>query len=131
VEVRLLAYPDRVFHARLAYVGASIDASTHRLPVRAEVDNPDGMLKPEMFASFRIITGADGSSPAVPASAVVYEGDTAHVWVANDKDKTLAIRPIRTGLTHDGMVQVLDGLKTGESIVTSGAVFIDRAVTGD
>ena len=131
IEVHLLAYPDRVFSARLAYVGASIDATTHRLPVRAEVDNPDGMLKPEMFARFRIITGADKSSPAVPVSAVVYEGDTAHVWVANEITKTLEIRPIRTGLSRDGMVQVLDGLKVGDQIVTSGAVFIDRAVTGD
>ena len=43
----------------LTYVAPSIDPNTHRLPVRAEVDNPDGALKPEMFASFRIITGAD------------------------------------------------------------------------
>ena len=131
IEVHLLAYPDRAFNARLAYVGASIDATTHRLPVRAEVDNPDGMLKPEMFARFRIITGSDKSSPAVPVSAVVYEGETAHVWVATDAAKTLEIRPIRTGLSRDGMVQVLDGLKVGDEIVTSGAVFIDRAVTGD
>jgi membrane fusion protein, heavy metal efflux system len=130
VEVHLLAYPDRVFRARLSFVGGSIDATTHRLPVRAEVENPDFMLKPEMFASFRIITGADRTSPAVPTSAVVYEGDTAHVWLANDKAKTLEIRPIRIGLIYEGMVQVLDGLKSGDEVVTAGAVFIDRAFTG-
>jgi membrane fusion protein, heavy metal efflux system len=131
VEVHLLAYPDRVFQARLGFVGGSIEATTHRLPVRAEVENPDLMLKPEMFASFRIITGPDGTSPAVPVSAVVYEGDAAHVWLANDNSKTLEIRPIRVGHTREGVVQVLDGLKTGDKVVTAGAVFIDRAVTGD
>jgi cobalt-zinc-cadmium efflux system membrane fusion protein len=62
---------------------------------------------------------------------VVYEGDAAHVWLADDQAKTLAIQPIKPGRTHDGLVEVLTGLKAGEKIVTAGAVFIDRAVTGD
>jgi membrane fusion protein, heavy metal efflux system len=131
VEVRVLAYPNRVFKGRLNYVAASLDATTHRLWVRAEVENPNEELKPEMFASFRIITGADAASPAVPQNAVVYEGDTAHVWVADDKAKTLAIRPIKPGRTRDGAIEVLAGLKAGEEVVTAGAVFIDRASTGD
>jgi cobalt-zinc-cadmium efflux system membrane fusion protein len=131
VEVSVLAYPGRVFNGRLNYVAASIDATTHRLLVRAELENPNGELKPEMFASFRIITGADASHPAVPQDAVVYEGDAAHVWVADAKAKTLAIRPIKPGPTRDGVVEVLGGLKAGEQIVTAGAVFIDRAATGD
>jgi cobalt-zinc-cadmium efflux system membrane fusion protein len=131
VEVRVLAYPGRVFKGRLNYVAASLDTTTHRLPVRAEVENPNEALKPEMFASFRIITGADAANPAVPRDAVVYEGDTAHVWVADDKAKTLAIQPIKPGRSHDGVIEVLAGLKAGQKVVTAGAVFIDRAVTGD
>jgi cobalt-zinc-cadmium efflux system membrane fusion protein len=132
VEVRVLAYPGRVFNGRLNYIAASLDATTHRLPVRAEVENQNQILKPEMFASFRIITGAEAQHPAVPRDAVVYEGDTAHVWVADDKARTLAIRPIKPGRTRDdGTTEVLDGLKPGDKIVTAGAVFIDRAVTGD
>jgi membrane fusion protein, heavy metal efflux system len=100
--------------------------------VWAEVANPDGVLKPEMFARFRIINApSNGLSPAVLDKAVVYEGDSAHVWLANDTDKTLAIRPIKVGRVTDGVVQVLDGLKPGDKVVTSGAVFIDRAAAGD
>ena len=51
--------------------------------------------------------------------------------VANETDKTLAIRPIKVGRVVDGVVQVLDGLKPGDKVVTSGAVFIDRAAAGD
>jgi cobalt-zinc-cadmium efflux system membrane fusion protein len=131
VEVRVLAFPGRVFKGRLNYVAAALEATTHRLPVRAEVDNPDGELKPEMFASFRIVTGAEAAHPAVPQNAVVYEGDAAHVWVADDKAKTLAIRPIKAGRSRDGVIEVLAGLKAGEKVVTAGAVFIDRAATGD
>ncbi len=69
VEVRVLAYPDRVFKAKISWVAPSIDANTHRLPVRADVENPDGALKPVMFASFSIITGADRDGPGGAARA--------------------------------------------------------------
>jgi cobalt-zinc-cadmium efflux system membrane fusion protein len=87
-------------------------------------------LKPEMFASFRIITGEDSRTPAIPEAAVVYEGETARVWVAGP-DRTLALRPIRVGRVSDGQVEVLAGLRPGEMVVTSGSLFIDRAVKGD
>jgi cobalt-zinc-cadmium efflux system membrane fusion protein len=131
VEVSVLAIPNKVFKARLTYVAASIDPNTHRLAVRAEVENPAGELKPEMFASFRIITSEDAAAPGVPEAAIVYEGEDAHVWLANDKDKTLEIRPIKIGRIRRGVVEALEGLKPGDKIVTSGSVFIDRAVSGD
>lgn len=131
VEVHVLAYPGRVFKAKLAYVAASVDPNTHRLPVRAEVENPDGALKPEMFASFSIVTGDAVTAPAVPPAAVIYEGETAHVWVAHG-DKSLSLRQVRTGrISRDGMVEVVAGLAPGERVVTSGTLFIDRAAEGD
>jgi membrane fusion protein, heavy metal efflux system len=130
VEVHVLAYPGRVFKARLAYIAPSVDPNTHRLPVRAEVENSDGALKPEMFASFSIITGDDSAAPSVPEDAVVYEGETARVWVAHD-DKSLALREVRVGRISDGTVEVLAGLEAGEKVVTSGTLFIDRAAKGD
>jgi cobalt-zinc-cadmium efflux system membrane fusion protein len=130
-EVSVLAFPGRVFNARITYVAASIDPNTHRLPVRAEVENPNGELKPEMLAGFRIVTGADAMAPAVPSNALVYEGTEAHVWIADPKAKTLEIRPVKVGLLKAGMAAITDGVKAGESVVASGAVFIDRAASGD
>src|SRR6202162_2356024 len=125
VEVRVLAYPKRPFKARVTYVAAELDPTTHRLPVRAEIDNRDGALKPEMFATFRILTGDTAEAPAVPKGAVVYEGNAAHVWVAAGEG-LLAYRAIRTGRSNDGLVEVLDGLKPGERVVTKGGLFIDQ-----
>ena len=125
VEVRVLAYPKRWFKARVTYIAALLDPITHRLPVRAEIDNRDGALKPEMFANFRILTGDVAQSPAVPEAAVVYEGSAAHVWVVAG-DGLLAYRAIRTGRNDAGLVEVLDGLKPGERIVTKGGLFIDQ-----
>jgi cobalt-zinc-cadmium efflux system membrane fusion protein len=125
VEVRVLAYPQRDFKARVTHVAALVDPVTHRLPVRAEIDNRDGALKPEMFANFRIITSEASESPAVPEAAVVHEADSAHVWVvAGD---LLSYRAIKTGRTNDALVEVVEGLKVGEHIVIKGALFIDQA----
>jgi membrane fusion protein, heavy metal efflux system len=74
LEVHVLAYPDRVFNGKISWVAPSIDPNTHRLPVRADVENPDGALKPGMLANFSIITGEASAAPAVPQEAIVYEG---------------------------------------------------------
>ncbi|MET3109213.1 cobalt-zinc-cadmium efflux system membrane fusion protein [Oxalobacteraceae bacterium GrIS 2.11] len=126
IEVTVQAWPGRMFKAKIAWIAPSVDPNTHRLPVRAEVDNRDGALKPMMFASFRIFAGDSVSAPGVPQSAVVYEGADAHVFVAG-ADGSLALRPIQTGRVNGDMVEASSGLAAGEKIVTSGALFIDRA----
>jgi membrane fusion protein, heavy metal efflux system len=130
VNVRVLAVPNRVFRAKITYVAPSIDPATHRLQVRADVDNPDGLLKPQMFASFSIITGQDEAAPAIPQSAIVYEGETARVWVQG-KDGRLGLRIIRVGRNDGDEVEALSGVRAGEKIVTGGAIFIDRAASGE
>ena len=130
LEVRVLAFPERVLKARISWVAPSIDANTHRLPVRADVENPDGALKPLMFARFSIITGPAGEAPAVPEDAIVYESDIARVSFARDNGSIVS-RSIRIGEDSGGMIEVLDGLAAGEKTVTSGTLFIDRAAAGD
>jgi cobalt-zinc-cadmium efflux system membrane fusion protein len=126
VAVRVPAFPDRVFDAAISWIAPALDPTTHRLPVRAEIANPDGALKPMMFANFSIGTGAAVTAPAVPPSAIVYEGDSARVWVARD-DGTIAARAVTTGRTEGGMVEIREGLTPGERVVTRGTLFIDRA----
>ena len=98
---------------------------------RAVLDNRDGRLKPEMFASFALLTGGAQTMLSVPESAVIYEGDTARVWVARASDRHLGVRPVITGATVDGRVQITDGLKDGETVVTAGSLFIDRGAKAD
>jgi len=129
VEVRVLAYPRRVFQAKISYVGSSIDPTTHRLAVRADVDNSDGALKPQMFANISIVTGEGVTAPAVPQAAIIYEGDQARVWVETP-DGALGLRQIQVARTKGDMVEVAGGLKAGEKVVVSGAIFIDRAASG-
>jgi membrane fusion protein, heavy metal efflux system len=81
VEVHVLAFPGRVFDAKISWVAPSIDSNTHRLSVRADVENPRGELKPGMLANFSIITGEEETAPVLPQRAIVYQGDAARVWV--------------------------------------------------
>ena len=126
VEVRVLALPGRVFSARISFIAPTLDAATRRLSVRAVVENPEGLLKPEMFANFSIVTSGESKAPAVPQSSIVYEGDTARVWILAGAD-TVVSRQVRTGRIRDGMVEVTEGVSAGDVVVTHGTLFIDRA----
>lgn len=128
----VLAIPNRVFHVRIDYVASSFDPVNRRLLVRGTVDNKDGALRPEMFASVRLYAGTGSTaaaSPSVPLRALIYEGDAARLWVARD-DRTLELRQVRLGLTNGDRAQVIDGLRIGENVVVQGSLFIDRAANG-
>lgn len=129
LEAHVLAFPDRVFKAKVAWIAPAVDPLTHRLAVRAQIDNSNGELKPMMFANFSIVTGDEVKAVGVPQSAVVYEGSGAHVFVANS-DGTLAIRQVRIGRSNGNLLEVSEGLTAGEKIVTRGTLFIDRATGG-
>jgi cobalt-zinc-cadmium efflux system membrane fusion protein len=122
---KVLTEPDRVFETRIDYVAPGIDPDSRRLLVRASIDNVDGLLKPEMFASVTIVTSEGRPTPTVPREAVIYEGSNARVWVASD-DRSVELRQIRLGESDGRLIQVLDGLNPGEKIVTRGSLFIDR-----
>jgi len=126
IEVRVLALPGEVFQATLTSVAAQVDPVTRRVAVRATLPNPDGRLKPQMFATFSIFTSEADKAPAVPEEAVVREGDEARVWVLLP-DHALVSRVIKTGRADGGMVEVLSGLSAGERVVTRGSLFVDRA----
>jgi membrane fusion protein, heavy metal efflux system len=130
VRFKVLTYPDRDFTATVGHVPSSFDPVTRRLPVRATVENPDRLLRLEMFASVTIATSDDVVSPALPREAVIYEGSTARVWLVKD-EAALEGRQIKTGLMTGNMVQILEGLQPGERVVTRGSVFIDRLAGGD
>ena len=119
VDVATPAYPGRVFHAVIDNVAAALDVATHRLPVRAAIANPDGALKPEMFASFVIHSPASGPAILVPAGAVIHEEQGARVWVLRP-DGLLEARAVRVADSSGGQVRVVAGLRPGDRIVPAG-----------
>lgn len=130
VDVTVGALPNRHFEARIVRLSAGLDPTTRRMTVMAEVPDPDGMLRPEMFATFRIAVGEPQRSPVVPAGAVIFRGSEANVWAALEGNR-FAMRTITPGIRDGDAIQVLDGLREGDRVVTGGALFIDRAARVD
>jgi membrane fusion protein, heavy metal efflux system len=126
VEVRVPAYPDKIFKGHVTALGAMIDPNTHRQLVRSEIDDPEHLLRSGMFASFVIRVGNPVRSLAVPAEGVVREGDgTMTVWSTKDK-RQFTKRTVKTGLQQGGWTQILDGLSPDETVVTEGAIFLSN-----
>jgi cobalt-zinc-cadmium efflux system membrane fusion protein len=125
IEVSVGAVPGRVFKARVIAIGAASDPATRRVLVRSEIPNPDGALKAEMFATFRIATGDGGLVPGVATEAVIRDGDVATVWVER-APMLFERRRVSLGSEQDGRVQVREGLKPGERVVGRGAVFLEN-----
>jgi cobalt-zinc-cadmium efflux system membrane fusion protein len=129
VQFKVLAYPQRTFSANINYVATSLDTGTRRLLVRATIDNSKNLLRPEMFANVKIVTTEGDSSLGVPLEAIVYDGKSTHVWIARS-DQSVERREIKTGQSNGQMVEVLDGLRHGESVISKGTLFVDRAAAG-
>ena len=125
VEVKVSALPDRVLRARVTAINAATDATTRRVIVRSKIPNPEGALKSEMFASFKIATGADEPSPSVPVQAVIREGDHAVVWV-EEEPMLFRRRKVTLGIEQEGRMQIREGLKAGELVAGRGAIFVDN-----
>jgi len=126
VEVRVPAYPDKVFKGHVTALGAMIDPNTHRQLVRSEINDPEHLLRSGMLASFVIRVGNPVRSLAVPAEGVVREGDgTMTVWSTKDS-RRFTKRIVKTGLQQDGWTQIMDGLSPDETVVTDGAIFLSN-----
>lgn len=125
VEFRVIALRNRPFTAKLDFISASIDPTSRRLLVRATVENPNGALKQQMFASVAIQVGQERSNPGILRNALIYEGAVARVWVVHS-DRTAELRRVVPGITEGDIVEIVDGLSPGEKVVVRGALFIDQ-----
>jgi cobalt-zinc-cadmium efflux system membrane fusion protein len=145
--VRSRAYPDEAFDGRLEVVGDSLDPQTRTVNVRGYVDNPDGLLKAEMYVGVDIVSTAEDNKPIaannaphptanppettplhpsgrpveIPVRAVFSKGDQHFVFVEEAPGK-FERKSILLGDEHDGHVSVTDGLTPGQRVVTEGSL---------
>ncbi len=118
VIVRLPAYPGQEWKARIAAISDALDPATRTLKIRVSLPNPKRMLKPEMFASIHVETGSH-QGVLVPATAVIREGDSAFVYVQEAGGK-VARRPVQLGANLNGNIEIVAGLRAGESVAGEG-----------
>lgn len=118
--VHVLAYPHEMFAGRVTLAGQVVDETTRTLEARVEVDNPDGKLKPGMFATVSLSTGRMENQLLVPDDALqTIQGQTC-VFVEEQPGK-YRLAAVRLGNTVDGRHVVQEGLDEGARVVISGS----------
>ena len=115
------AYPGRTFEAQVIYVGEEVDPATRTVATLAEMPNPEGLLRPGMFARILLDTPEKVVALTVPAGAVVEVEGKAGVFRPGKDERTFAFTPVVAGREADGRRVVESGLKPGDQVVVNGA----------
>ncbi|MBU3577303.1 efflux RND transporter periplasmic adaptor subunit [Polynucleobacter sp. UK-Kesae-W10] len=121
--LRSESYPDKEFVATANYIAPTIDPETHALLIRCDVENPEGLLRPDMYVSARLKTG-DAEAVVVPQSAIVRVREMRYVIIKTGKDsyRRFAVK----GYDLDGKrFAVTEGLEPGMKVLTDGAVLLN------
>lgn len=130
-HIRVAAYPERVFEAELAHIGAEANAETNALEAAFHVENPETLLRPGMRAEFSIVVGTREGVMAIPREAVQGEGAARFVYVKDYELKNAFVKTsVVIGAQNDRFVEVTTGLLPGDEIVTRGAYSLAFAGKG-
>jgi membrane fusion protein, heavy metal efflux system len=122
IEITLSAYPGEVFRGQVKRIGDTVDPQTRTIKVRAELPNPTGRLRPEMFGEIRHKQGFR-EAPVVPAGAVV-QSDQRNIVYREKSTGVFEIVEVTFGKREGNRVPILSGIKAGERVVTDGAMLL-------
>jgi RND family efflux transporter MFP subunit len=119
-EVRLTvpAFPASTFSGKVIFVDSVVDPDTRTVKVRTEVANPDGRLKPDMFANVQIVTDVNRAAISIPQSAVLTDEGKTIVFVADGSGYKK--RQVQAGIQNNDRVEIVDGLSSGDKVVVKG-----------
>jgi Cu(I)/Ag(I) efflux system membrane fusion protein len=123
VEVTLDAYPGLVVNGRVGFIEPVLDPDSRTVRVRTELANPEGKLKPNMYARIAL-KKASREALVVPTSAVLFTGRHPRVWVETEPGR-FAPRVVVAGLTSGAFTEILSGANEGEMVASTGGFLID------
>ena len=151
IEVTSRAYPGQVFHGKLELIGGSIDPTTRTVKARGYVDNPDGLLKAEMYVSIGIAikpadqvppplqlaetaiggkTPASATAPVEISSKAVFLKDNRHFVFVEKEPGKYQRKPVEVGVETEGRICVTNGLFAGEKVVVQGCLLLEAVTEG-
>ncbi len=123
-KVKINAYPDQQFDAVITYVYPTLNPATRTVSVRLEMANPQGLLKPAMFAQVEMPVTGKGKVLTVPTSAVIDSG-TRQIVLVQLAEGRFEPREVKLGSRSDDYVEVLSGVASGEQVVVAANFLID------
>ncbi len=127
IRFRATSYPGRTFQARLISIGSVFDPNTRTVPLLAETDNSEGLLKAGMFVRILLDSSAVEEALTVPSSAIVEIDSARFVFVPAGKDappRTFIRKPVEIGRQAGDRTVIKAGLRPGDVVVSSGAFFL-------
>jgi membrane fusion protein, heavy metal efflux system len=120
------AFPDQTFTGRVATVSEFLDSTTRTIRVRGTVDNPQRLLKAEMFVSVNL-PGEVTAGVSVPAKAVFLSGAKHYLFV-EDQPGQFQRQEVRLGSEQGGQVVILAGVAAGQRVVTDGCILLQQSL---
>ncbi len=123
VQVKTIAFPDVVFSGKVKKIGTMLDPDSRVIKIRTELNNSDGKLKPEMFASIVVTSKQRIKILALPQSAVILENNRYYVMRENNPGEFEKVT-IVPGRSFSDYYEVVEGLKEGDHVVTKGSLFV-------
>ena len=116
-------YPGAAFTGRITNISDTLDPTTRTAKVRCEVENRDGRLKFQMFATLELPVSATHDALMVPARSIQDIDSVPTVFVRLDEER-FQPRPVRIGAAVGDQVEIVDGIKPGDAVVTDGALML-------
>ncbi len=123
-EVSLSYLPGKTWQGNVEYIYPSLDPKTRTLKVRLRFENPGEQLKPNMYANVKIFGGAKENTIVIPLEGLIRSGREERVIIALGEGRFEA-RQVLAGIESGNYVEIIKGVKAGESIVVSGQFLID------
>ncbi len=124
VEMTLTSVPGRTFRGEVSYIYPYSEAKTRTTKVRLVFDNPDLLLRPDMFSEVKILSDTRKSSVVVPSEAVVRSGGHPQIFVVREAGK-FEPRLVTLGVESEGRIEIIGGVNSGEEVVTSAQFLVD------
>ncbi len=124
---QVAAFPKRAFAGRVDFLERVMDEHTRTVKARIVLENPDGLLRPGMFATARLGLSAGQGNLAVPSSAVLADEDKHFVFVKHGDDYFVR-RPVSLGKTMGGFVEIHGDLRKDQVIATGGTFLLKSDV---
>jgi|WetSurMetagenome_2_1015567.scaffolds.fasta_scaffold144638_2 membrane fusion protein, heavy metal efflux system len=122
LEVELVAFPGEKFNARVLRIADTLDPKTRAVLVRAELSNPQGKFRPEMYGTIRHAHGVR-ALPAVPARAILRRGGDCLVYVESAPGTFVRV-PVVLGAGGGELVPVVRGIAAGDRVVVDGVMLL-------
>jgi membrane fusion protein (multidrug efflux system) len=124
LEIMVDALPGKSFRAKVDAIDPQVDSSGRSASLRGRIENPEGKLKPGMFARVKLILAERENALVIPEEAIVPQGGKVTVWKIVD-GKAMRTE-VKTGLRRAAKVEIVQGLQLGDTVVTAGQIRLSK-----